>query len=219
MAHIIIVGCGRVGSQLATLLSQSEDNVMVIDKNASSFANLGRNFNGNTVTGVGFDEDVLTQAGVQEADVVCAVTQNDNANLMVAEVCRRIFRVPRVVARVYNPARERSYMQLGIDYVCGTSLVAERVYGKVLSGHEGHIDTFGEYEVLRFSIDLSGTLKGQIKVSQLEQKHGIRIVCFERRDGYSSSIPTKGSVLYHGDIVLACVHKDLIGQFSKYMQH
>ena len=73
--------------------------------------------------------------------------------------------------------------------------------------------------MLRFSIDLSGTLKGQIKVSQLEQKHGIRIVCFERRDGSSSSIPTKGSVLYHGDIVLACVHKDLIGQFSKYMQH
>ena len=74
MANIIIVGCGRVGSQLATLLSQGDGNVCVVDRNAAAFSNLDRNFNGNTLQGVGFDEDVLVRAGVEEADVVAAVT-------------------------------------------------------------------------------------------------------------------------------------------------
>lgn len=117
MANIIIVGCGRVGSQLATLLSQGDGNVCVVDRNAAAFSNLDRNFNGNTLQGVGFDEDVLVRAGVEEADVVAAVTQSDNSNLMVIEVARRIFHVPHVIARLYNPARERAYMQLGLDYV------------------------------------------------------------------------------------------------------
>ena len=107
MANIIIVGCGRVGSQLATLLSQGDGNVCVVDRNAAAFSNLDRNFNGNTLQGVGFDEDVLVRAGVEEADVVAAVTQSDNSNLMVIEVARRIFHVPHVIARLYNPARER----------------------------------------------------------------------------------------------------------------
>ena len=110
MANIIIVGCGRVGSQLATLLSQGDGNVCVVDRNAAAFSNLDRNFNGNTLQGVGFDEDVLVRAGVEEADVVAAVTQSDNSNLMVIEVARRIFHVPHVIARLYNPARERAYM-------------------------------------------------------------------------------------------------------------
>ena len=93
MANIIIVGCGRVGSQLATLLSQGDGNVCVVDRNAAAFSNLDRNFNGNTLQGVGFDEDVLVRAGVEEADVVAAVTQSDNSNLMVIEVARRIFHV------------------------------------------------------------------------------------------------------------------------------
>lgn len=218
MANIIIVGCGRVGSQLATLLSQNDGNVCVVDRNAEAFANLNRNFNGTTVQGVGFDEDVLIRAGVEEADVVAAVTQSDNSNLMVVEVARRIFHVPQVIARLYNPARERAYMQLGLDYVCGTSLVAEEVFSKIMSGYGSHLDTFGDFEILRFSIDLSFMPKRRIKVSDLEKNHGIRVIVFERRDGSMSSIPARDSVLYHGDSVLACVRHDLLREFSKYMQ-
>lgn len=218
MANIIIVGCGRVGSELATLLSQNDGNVCVVDRNAEAFSNLSRNFNGTTLQGLGFDEDVLIRAGVEEADVVVAVTQSDNSNLMVVEVARRIFHVPRVIARLYNPARERAYMQLGLDYVCGTSLVAEELFSKILSGHGSHLDTFGDFEILRFSLDLSGVGLKHVRVSELERNHGIRIVAFERRDGSASSIPTKDSVLYHGDSVLACVRHDLLGSFSKYMQ-
>ena len=120
-----MVGCGRVGSQLANMLSDNGNNVCCIDKNADAFANLGRNFNGSTVQGVGFDEDVLIRAGVEECDVLAAVTQLDNTNLMCAEVANHLFGVPHVISRLYNPDHERAYMQLGIDYVCGTSLVAE----------------------------------------------------------------------------------------------
>ena len=218
MRNVIVVGCGRVGSRLASMLSDNGDNVCVIDRRAEAFNNLGRNFNGSTVQGIGYDEDTLVKAGVEDCDVVAAVTQLDNANLMVTEVASRLYDVPHVVARLYNHEHERAYMQLGIDYVCGTTLVAEEVYSKVISGHGAHLDTFGDYEILRFSINLSWTERGSLHVSDIERDHDIRIIAFERKDGSASSIPTRESTLYHGDLVLACVRHDLIDSFGKYIQ-
>lgn len=218
MSNVIVVGCGRVGSRLSNMLSDNGSNVCVIDRNPDAFANLGRGFNGATLQGVGFDEDLLMQAGAADCDVVAAVTQSDNANLMVAEVASRLCGVPHVIARLYNPDHERAYMQLGIDYVCGTSLVAEETFSKVVAGHGSHLDTFGEFEVLRFSLDLSWRDKRTIRVSEVERDHNVRIIAFERGDGSASSIPTKDSILYHGDTVLACVRHELIGQFSRYIQ-
>ena len=219
MSNVIVVGCGRVGSQLANMLSDNGSNVCCIDRNADAFANLGRNFNGSTIQGVGFDEEVLMRAGVEECDVLAAVTQLDNANLMCAEVASRLYGVPHVIARLYNPDHERAYMQLGIDYVCGTSLVAEDVFSKVVAGHGSHVETFGECEVLRFSLDLSSCEnKKTIRVFELERDHEVRIIAFERGDGSASSIPTRESVLYNGDTVLACVRHDLIPYFSRYIQ-
>lgn len=219
MSNVIVVGCGRVGSQLANMLSDNGNNVCVIDRSADAFANLGRNFNGATIQGVGFDEDVLMRAGVEECDVLAAVTSFDNANLMCAEVASRLYDVPHVIARLYNPDHERAYMQLGIDYVCGTSLVAEDVFSKVVAGHGAHVETFGVCEVLQFSLDLSTREnKKSVRVSELERDHEVRIVAFERADGSASSIPTEDSVLYNGDTVLACVRHDLIQSFSRYIQ-
>ncbi len=218
MSNVIVVGCGRVGSQLANMLSDNGSNVCVIDRNVDAFANLGRNFNGSTIQGVGFDEETLEKAGVDECDVLAAVTQLDNTNLMCAEVASRLFDVPHVIARLYNPDHERAYMQLGIDYVCGTSLVAEDVFSKVMSGHGAHIDSFGDYEILRFSLDLSWSDKNSIRVGDIEREHDIRIVVFERGDGSTSSIPTRDSILHNGDSVIACVRHELIGQFEKFIQ-
>jgi len=218
MRNVIVVGCGRVGSRIASMLSDNGDNVCVIDWRAEAFNNLGRNFNGSTVQGIGYDEDTLVKAGVEDCDVVAAVTQSDNANLMVTEVASRLYDVPHVIARLYNHDHERAYMQLGIDYVCGTTLVAEEVFSKAISGHGSHVDTFGDYEVLRFSIDLSWTERGAMRVHEIERDHDIRIVAFERKDGSASSIPTSESTLYHGDSVLACVRHDLIDEFSKFIQ-
>ncbi|NPD31634.1 TrkA family potassium uptake protein [Eggerthellaceae bacterium zg-1084] len=218
MSNIIVVGCGRVGSQLANMLSDNGSNVCVIDKSAEAFAKLGRNFNGSTVQGIGFDEDTLLKAGVEDCDVLAAVTQSDNANLMCTEVATHLFDVPHVIARLYNSDHERAYAQLGIDYVCGTSLVAEEVFGKAVSGHGAHLETFGEYEVLRFSLSLAHLERRTIRVSEVERDHDIRIVAFERADGSASSIPTGDSILYHGDTVMACVRHELIDQFSAFVQ-
>lgn len=218
MSNVIVVGCGRVGSRLASMLSDGGNNVSVVDRNADSFVNLGRNFNGATIQGVGFDEDVLERAGIEECDVLAAVTQMDNANLMCAEVASRLFGVPHVITRLSNPDHERAYMQLGIDYVCGTSLVAEDVFSKIMSGHGAHVETFGEFEVLRFSLDLNDQEdKKTIRVSELERDHDVRVIAFERRDGSASSIPTAESILYNGDSVLACVRHEMIPWLSQYM--
>lgn len=218
MSNIIIVGCGRVGSQLAIMLSNNGDNVCVIDKDAEAFSNLGRNFNGQTLQGIGFDEETLMRAGIEDCDVLAAVTQSDNANLMVTEVAKRLFNVQHVITRLYNSDHEHAYLQLGIDYVCGTSLVAEEVFGKVVSGHSGHLDTFGEYEILRFSLNLSHIKTPTIRVGDIEKEHNIRIVVFERSDGSASSIPNADSILYPGDTVVACVHHELIDSFMKFVQ-
>ena len=110
MSNIIVVGCGRVGSRLALMLSNYENNVCVIDRDPRAFASLGRDFNGATFAGVGYDEDVLMKAGIDECDFLAAVTQSDNVNLMVVEIARRLYNVPHAFttrvtnAPIYNSA-------------------------------------------------------------------------------------------------------------------
>lgn len=218
MSNIIIVGCGRVGSRLALMLSEHDNNVCVIDRNPRAFAKLGRDFNGSTFPGVGYDEEVLVKAGIEECDFVAAVTQSDNANLMVVEIARRLYDVPQAVARLYDSSHERTYMQLGIDYVCGTTLVAEEIFSKAASGIGDHIAMFGDFEVLRFALDLSRSGQTSIKVSDLESRHNIRVCAFERADGHVSSIPSSSSILYQGDAVLAVVAHSKVSDIAKYAQ-
>ena len=219
MSNIIVVGCGRVGSRLALMLSNYENNVCVIDRDPRAFASLGRDFNGATFAGVGYDEDVLMKAGLDECDFLAAVTQSDNVNLMVVEIARRLYDVPHAVARLYNTGHERAYLQLGIDYVCGTALVAEEIFSKISSGLGDHITTLGDCEVVQFALDLSQTRSDYIKVSDLESRHKIRVCAFERADGEISSIPTPSSVLYHGDTVLVALRHGMIPEIAKYMQN
>lgn len=218
-SNIIVVGCGRVGSQLADMLSQNKNNVCVIDKNPAAFSALGRFFNGSVIQGVGFDEETLIRAGVETADCVCAVTQRDNANLMVAEVAKRLFHVPHVICRLYNPSHERAYEQLGLDYVCGTSLVAEDMFVKVSSGHGQHVGSFGDFEIMKFSLDLRSNHMESIQVAQLERAHDIHVIAFSRTDGSISSIPSNKSVLYHGDSLLVCMRHSMLSTLNRWIQH
>lgn len=217
MSDIIIVGCGRVGSQLATMLSQSDNNVTVIDREVNAFANLGRDFNGATIQGIGFDEETLVSAGIETCDVVAAVTQLDNTNLMVAEVADKLFNVDHVVARLHNPRHEHAYTQLGIDYACGTTLVAEAIYSKISAGHDNHMTMFGDCEIIRCSLDLSSVGHNTMRVSELERPHGIRVVAFERADGTVSSIPTGDSILYNGDTIMVCLRHEFLSAFQKFI--
>ena len=221
MNNVVIIGCGRVGSQLATLLSDNGDNVCCVDRTAEAFANLGQSFNGSTVQGIGFDEDVLERAGIEECDVLAAVTQSDNANLMCAEIANHLYGVPIVIARLYNPDHASAYSQIGVDYVCGTTLVADEIFTRIVSGHGSHVTTFGDCEVIRFSLSLgtpdqSGRMS--IKVKDFEREHRLRVVAFERADGSACSIPNDDSVLYNGDIVLACVKLDSLELIQGFAQ-
>jgi trk system potassium uptake protein TrkA len=126
------VGCGRVGSELAKLLSQEGHNVVVIDKNNSSFDRLGGAFNGLTLVGNGFDLNLLKQAGIEKADALCAVTNGDNTNLISAQVAKKIFHVPKVIARIYDPQRAHIYSALGLDIISGTILFASMLRDKII---------------------------------------------------------------------------------------
>lgn len=218
MSNVIIVGCGRVGSRLALMLSDHDDNVCVIDRNPAAFASLGRDFNGSTFAGVGYDEEILVKAGIEDCDFLAAVTQSDNANLMVVEIARRLYDVPHAVARLYDSTHERTYSQLGIDYVCGTALVAEELFSKATSGIGDHIAMFADYEVLQFALDLRRDGVQSIKVSDLESRHRLRVCAFERADGSTSSIPSPSSILYQGDVVLAVVAHSELSTIAKYAQ-
>jgi len=125
--------------------------------------------------------------------------------------------VPHVLARLFNPSRENTYLQLGFDYVCGTNLEAEELFAKVVAGHSSHVDSIGEYELMRFALDLKSHDLEVIRVGDLERRHEIRVAAFERMDGTSSSIPDEDSVLYDGDIVLVAVHHDRIDLLKPYM--
>lgn len=129
--YIIIVGSGRVGSQLARLLAGAGHNVVVIDKDAASFKNLGTDFNGLTVNGDGFDVDLLKEAGIEQADAFCAVTEHDNANIMSGQVAKKIFHIPKVIARINEVQYARVYRELGIDTVNSTELLASMIRNKI----------------------------------------------------------------------------------------
>ena len=123
--HFIIVGCGRVGSQLAQILSSEGHNVVIIDKNPVSFKRLGTDFNGITITGVGFDPDILKRAGIERADALAAVTNGDNSNIMVSEIAKKIYNVPRVITRIYDPLRADIYKKFGLNTIGTTTIVAQ----------------------------------------------------------------------------------------------
>ena len=212
--NIIVVGCGRVGAHLASLLSEDGHNVTIIDNVSSAFADLGRDFNGRTVKGIGFDEDVLRGAGADSCDVLAAVTSNDNANLMTAEVARRIFGVPHVITRLYEARREKTYAQLGIDFSCGTTLVAEEIFAKIQSGHGHHIDTFGDFELARFAVSLADG--ANMAVGKLEQRYDARVVVCEHND--RTFIPTRHSTLADGDVAIVCVPRERLGDLAQFMR-
>ncbi len=211
--NVVVVGCGRVGSQLANLLSIEGDNVTVIDKDPDAFRRLGTTFNGVTLKGLGFDEEILEEAGIRNCDAFAAVTNLDNTNLMGAEVARKIFGVKQVVARLYNPQRERTYQQLDLDYVCGTTLVAEKLLDKVRAGHAHHVDSFGDVEIVVFKLRDSAAgahvremfLEGQVLPAIIAR-------------GNTTFIPTLDTQLKAGDILRVAVKNESVHRLDRFME-
>jgi len=130
--HVVIMGCGRVGSTLARSLEDRNHTVSIIDSNPDAFRRLGPSFNGTKVTGYGFDQAVLTEAGIERADAFAAVSSGDNSNIIAARVARESFGIQQVVARIYDPGRAEVYQRLGITTVATVKWTADQVLRRLL---------------------------------------------------------------------------------------
>jgi len=129
---VVIMGCGRVGAQLAALLDSEGHEVTVLDINSRSFRRLASTFKGTALLGDGTDEDSLRKAGIEEADAFVAVTAGDNRNVMAAQIAKHIFRVPKVICRIYDPLREEVYRTLGLEAFSPTTVFARLVKEKLV---------------------------------------------------------------------------------------
>jgi trk system potassium uptake protein TrkA len=130
--HVVIMGCGRVGSTLARDLEERNHTVAVIDSEPDSFRRLGPDFNGDKITGYGFDQGVLEKAGIRRADAFAAVSSGDNSNIIAARVARETFGIDQVVARIYDPGRAEVYQRLGITTVATVKWTADQVLRRLL---------------------------------------------------------------------------------------
>jgi trk system potassium uptake protein TrkA len=117
---VIILGCGRVGARLARMLDDNGHRVSIIDMNLESFERLPETFRGQVVLGNGIDFDILSQAGIENADALCALSNYDNTNIMASQIAREVFHVPRVITRIYDPVRQDTFRELGLETVCPT---------------------------------------------------------------------------------------------------
>ena len=132
--HVVVIGCGRVGSELAGALEQTNHSVAVIDKNARAFRRLPSDFTGTTVVGFGFDRDHLEAAGIAKAEAFASVTSGDNSNILCARIARETYGIAHVVARIYDPRRALIYQRLGIPTVATVAWTTDQVLRRLLPG-------------------------------------------------------------------------------------
>lgn len=196
--HIVIMGCGRVGSALARALEKQGHSVAVVDQDPTAFRRLGAGFNGRRVTGVGFDQDTLKEAGIEEAGAFAAVSSGDNSNIIAARVARENFGVEHVAARIYDPRRAEVYQRLGIPTVATVRWTADQMLRRLLpSGAEPlWQDPSGTVQLAE--VPFAPSWIGH-RVSALEEASGSR-VAFVTRLG-EGILPTPQLVLQEGDLV------------------
>ena len=196
--HIVIMGCGRVGSTLAHSLEDRGHSVAVVDRAADAFRRLGPTFAGRTVTGMGFDRDVLIEAGIEQAGAFAAVSSGDNSNVLSARIAREIFRVDNVVARIYDPGRAEVYQRLGIPTVATIPWTSHQIIRRLLpEGSEPEWrDPTGTVRLAEIHIDPRWV--GH-RVAELERMTGAR-VAFLTRLG-EGVLPEPQTVIQDGDLV------------------
>lgn len=134
--NVVIMGCGRVGARVASILDNNGHHVTVVDTNPRAFRRLASGFGGDTVIGTGIDEDILRSAGIETAHAFIAVTNGDNRNIMASQVARHIFDVPEVIVRIYDPVREDTYRRMGLTTVCPTTTISALIMDHVIGARE-----------------------------------------------------------------------------------
>ena len=202
--HVVIVGCGRVGSSLARNLLDEGHTVSVIDRKSSAFERLGPGFAGQTFSGIGFDRDLLVKAGIERAEAVAAVTNGDNSNILVARVARETFGIEKVVARIYDPRRAAIYQRLGIATVAPALWTTERVLRRLVPSASAveWVDPSAKVSLVERSVG-----KGWVGHNVLElEQDGLRVVAVSRLG--SAMLPHASLVAQEGDVLYIAVAHD-----------
>jgi len=202
------MGCGRVGSTLARSLEDRNHTVAVIDNNPDAFRRLGPSFNGDKVTGYGFDQAVLTKAGIQRANAFAAVSSGDNSNIIAARVARETFGIQQVVARIYDPGRAEVYQRLGITTVATVKWTADQVLRRILPA--------GAEPDFR---DPSGTIRvDQLPVPDVWVGHRTIDLQVETRSRIAwidrlgeGMLPTRETVIQEGDLLHLVMREENAG--------
>jgi trk system potassium uptake protein TrkA len=204
--HIVVMGCGRVGSTLAHHLQRLEHSVSVIDQDPTAFRRLGSSFNGKTIAGIGFDRDTLMDAGIEVADAFAAVSSGDNSNIIAARVARETFGVGHVVARIYDPRRAEVYERLGIPTVATVPWTASRLLKNILGGtiDEEWRDPTGQVVMLHVVV-----AEGWVghKLKSFEDVTGGRVALISRFG--RGELPTEHTVIQAGDELHVAATDDL----------
>lgn len=195
---VIIMGCGRVGEQVARILSDEGHAVTVVDYDANALARLGPQFTGQKVKGIGFDRRVLIAAGIEQADAFAAASSSDNVNIVAARLARNVFHVPKVVARLYDPRRAEIYRRLGLVTISSTSWGARRIHELLTHTDLDPVMTFGNGEVVLIGIEAPPRLVSR-RVSNLTVPGEVNVTAITRQG--KAFLPTLGTEFRAGDLV------------------
>lgn len=209
--HIVIMGCGRVGSTLARGLEKRGHTSAVIDVNVDSFRRLGPEFSGQTVKGVGFDREVLMEAGIERADAFAAVSSGDNSNILSARVVRETFGVQNVVARIYDPGRAEVYERLGIPTVATVRWTADQVMRRLLPAGSEPLwrDPSGAVRLVEVHVHEGWVGRSIGRIEEVVQTR----IPFVFRLG-QGMVPKSSTVFQHGDLLYVAVEGSRVGEIE-----
>jgi len=208
--HVVVVGCGRVGSGLASSLTGAGHTVAVVDRRSAAFNRLPPDFTGRQLTGIGFDRDVLVEAGIEEASAVAAVTNGDNSNILIARVARETFGIERVVARIYDPRRAVIFQRLGIPTVATVAWTTERVMRRILPDEAVEwVDPSAKVSLVERIVPAA--VAGRT-IAEFEADARVRFTAVSRLG--SAQIATPQIILQEGDVVFVAVATDALASFD-----
>jgi len=210
--HVVIMGCGRAGSRLARRLERQGHSVAVIDKDPTSFHLLDVNFKGRVVPGIGFDSEVLVEAGIERADAFIAVSSGDNSNIVSSVIAKDVFHVPKVVTRIYDPRRAMIYRRFGIPTVAPVQWGVNKIFDLLFAQRSFSRDTFGSGEVELMEFDLPSNLAGR-RVGDFEVPGEVHVAAIERFG--EALLPVAGSTFQEGDKVMVLVQRTAIEKYKK----
>jgi trk system potassium uptake protein TrkA len=211
LVHIVIMGCGRVGSTLAHILEDHGHSVAIIDQDVEAFRKLRPGFRGSKVTGVGFDRDVLVEAGIERADAFAAVSSGDNSNVIAARVVRESFGVQRVAARIYDPRRAEVYQRLGIPTVATVRWTADQMLRRLLPEGVATLWRDPTGAVVLAELACCDEWFGE-KVSALELAADARVAFISRLG--DALLPGPGTVLQQGDVLHVIAKEEDLGRIA-----